>query len=109
MSKSAILKVAALAAAVGSPAAFAQGADAEVGKTYEVTVPADVENPFVGPFGDVHIGKIALQIPGAKKGEKYSVTITAIGPNPFTGLQQASCTYKQVDGDREGKCNAPPS
>ena len=111
MSKSGLLAITALTATLMGASAFAQapGADAEIGKTYEITVPAEVESPFVGQFGDVHIGKIAVQIPGGKKGEKYSVTITAIAPNPFTGLQQASCTYKQVGGDREGKCNSPPA
>lgn len=89
-------------------AVAAQAQDAEVGKKYEVTVAAEVDNPFVGSFGDARIGKIALQIPGAKAGEKYSVTIIAIKENGFTGLQQATCTYEQVGGDRKGQCNAPP-
>jgi predicted RNA-binding protein with TRAM domain len=89
-------------------AAWAEDA-AEVGKSYEVTVVAEVSSPFVGQFGDARIGKTALQIPGAKKGEKYSVTIKSIGSNPFTGLQQAACSFKQIGEERAGECNKPPA
>lgn len=82
--------------------------DAEVGQEYEITIATEEENQYVGPYGQVRIGSIVVQVPNAKAEERYTVTITAIRLNQYSGDRQASCTFEQIDGDREGMCLPAP-
>ena len=82
--------------------------DAEVGMEYEITIETEEDNPYTGPYGEARIGSIVVNVPDAKVEEKYNVTITAIRANQYTGDRQASCTFEQVDGDREGMCIPAP-
>ncbi len=82
--------------------------DAEVGMEYEITIETEEDNPYTGPYGEARIGSIVVNVPDAKVEEKYNVTITAIRANQYTGTRQASCTFEQVDGDREGMCIPAP-
>ena len=82
--------------------------DAEVGQEYEITIATEEENQYVGPYGQVRIGSIVVQVPNAKAEERYTVTITAIRLNQYSGDRQASCTFEQIGGDREGMCLPAP-
>lgn len=91
--------------------AVADGNSAEIGKTYEVTVTTETGNHFTGSFGEGRIGDVVVLVAEGKVGDKFSVTVTAIKLNGFTGMQQASCTFRQIGGERdgrEGQCNPSP-
>ncbi len=83
--------------------------NAEVGQEYEITIATEEENQYTGPYGQVMIGEIFVMVPEAKVGERYTVTVTAIATNQYSGNRQASCEFKQIDGDREGNCLPAPA
>ncbi len=92
-----------------SPAsAPAAAQDVEVGQEYEITIATEEDNQYTGPYGQVMIGEIFVMVPEAKMGERYTVTITAIRLNQYSGDRQASCTFQQIGGDREGMCLPAP-
>jgi len=95
--------------ALASPAT-AQDAeeDAEVGQEYEITIATEEDNQYTGPYGQVRIGSIVVQVPDAKVEERYTVRITAIRQNQYSGDRQASCEFELIDGDREGMCLPAP-
>ncbi len=82
--------------------------DAEVGQEYEITIATEESNQYTGPYGQVRIGSIVVQVPEAKAEERYTVRITAITTNQYSGDRQASCEFEQIDGDREGMCLPAP-
>ena len=83
--------------------------DAEVGQEYEITIATEEDNQYTGPYGQARIGAIVVNVPNAKAEERYTVTITAIRLNQYSGDRQASCTFEQIDGDREGMCLPAPA
>ena len=83
--------------------------DAVVGQEYEITIATEEENQYTGPYGQVKIGEIFIMVPEAKAEERYTVMITAIATNQYSGNRQASCEFKQIDGDREGNCLPAPA
>lgn len=82
--------------------------DAEVGEEYEITIATEEDNQYTGPYGQARIGSVVVNVPNAKAEEKYTVRITNIGQNQYSGDMQASCEFKQIDGDREGMCLPAP-
>ena len=86
----------------------AMAQDAQVGKEYQITIESEQDNQYTGPYGQVKMGKVVIQIPKAKKAEKYKVKITDIKQNQYTGDMQASCDFEQVGGDRKGNCLGAP-
>ena len=95
----------ALALALALPAA---AQDAEVGQEYEITIATEEDNQYTGPYGQVRIGAIVVNVPDAKEGERYNITITAIATNQYSGYRQASCEFEQIGGDRSGMCLPAP-
>ena len=94
--------------AVLALAAPATAQDAEVGQEYEITIATEEDNQYTGPYGQVRIGSIVVNVPDAKMEERYTVTITAIRENQYSGDMQASCTFALINGDREGMCLPAP-
>ena len=82
--------------------------DAEVGQEYEITIETEEDNQYTGPYGQVRLGSVVVNVPNAKVGETYSVRITDIRVNQYTEDRQASCEFGQVDGDRKGMCLPAP-
>lgn len=82
--------------------------DAEVGQEYEITIASEEDNQYTGPYGQVRIGEIIVNVPDAKEGERYNITITAIATNQYSGYRQASCEFEQIGGDRSGMCLPAP-
>jgi len=95
--------------ALASPAT-AQDAeeDAEVGQEYEITIATEEDNQYTGPYRQVRIGAIVVNVPDAKEGERYNITITAIATNQYSGFRQASCEFEQIGGGRSGMCLPAP-
>ena len=91
--------------ALASPAA---AQDAEVGQEYEITIATEEANEYTGPYGQVRIGSIVVNVPDAKVEERYTVRITAIATNQYSGDRQASCEFEQIGGNREGMCLPAP-
>jgi hypothetical protein len=83
------------AAAAPAPAT-ANGASVEVGKTYEITIAREIENPAIGANGVTRIGDADVRIPNAKVGERYKVKVLALGTNQFT--QRTEATVQKVSG-----------
>jgi len=86
----------------------ASAQDAEVGQEYEITIATEEDNQYTGPYGQVRIGAIVVNVPDAKEGERYNITITAIATNQYSGYRQASCEFEQIGGDRSGMCLPAP-
>ena len=86
----------------------AAGQDAEVGEEYEITIATEEDNQYTGPYGQVRLGSVVVNVPNAKVDEKYKVTITEIRVNQYSDERQASCDFEQVGGDRTGECLAAP-
>ncbi len=86
----------------------ASAQDAEVGQEYEITIATEEDNQYTGPYGQVRIGAIVVNVPDAKEGERYNITITAIATNQYSGYRQASCEFEQIGGDRRGMCLPAP-
>ncbi len=82
--------------------------DAEVGMEYEITIATEESNQYTGPYGQVRIGTIVVNVPNAKVDERYNIRITAIAQNQYSGDRQASCEFKLIGGDREGMCLPAP-
>ncbi len=82
--------------------------DAEVGQEYEITIETEEDNQYTGPYGQVRLGSVVVNVPNAKVDERYSVRITDIRVNQYTEDRQASCEFEQVDGDRKGMCLPAP-
>ena len=82
--------------------------DAEVGQEYEITIATEESNQYTGPYGQVRLGSIVVNVPNAKVDEKYTVSITEIRVNQYTDERQASCDFEQIGGDRRGMCLAAP-
>ncbi len=82
--------------------------DAEVGEEYEITIATEESNQYTGPYGQVRLGSVVVNVPNAKVDEKYKVSITDIRVNQYTDQRQASCDFEQVGGDRKGECLAAP-
>ena len=82
--------------------------DAEVGEEYEITIETEEDNQYTGPYGQVKMGDVVINVPNAKVDETYRVTITDIRVNQYSGDRQASCDFEQVGGDREGMCLGAP-
>ena len=82
--------------------------DAEVGKEYEITIATEEDNQYTGPYGQVRIGSVVVNVPNAKAEERYSVRITEIRVNQYTDDRQASCEFEQIGGDRKGMCLGAP-
>ena len=82
--------------------------DAEVGQEYEITIASEEDNQYTGPYGQVRIGAIVVNVPDAKEGERYNITITAIATNQYSGFRQASCEFEQIGGGRSGMCLPAP-
>ncbi len=82
--------------------------DAEVGQEYEITIATEEDNQYTGPYGQAKIGEIVVNVPDGKAEERYNVRITAIRLNQYSGDRQASCTFAQINGDREGMCLPAP-
>jgi hypothetical protein len=95
-------------AAVLALASPASAQDAVVGQEYEITIATEENNQYTGPYGQVRIGSIVVQVPDAMVEERYLVRITAIRQNQYSGDRQASCEFEQIDGDREGMCLPAP-
>jgi len=96
------------AAAVLVLALPATAQDAEVGQEYEITIATEESNQYTGPYGQVRLGSVVVNVPNAKVDEKYTVSITAIRVNQYTDERQASCDFEQIGGDRRGMCLAAP-
>ncbi len=86
----------------------ASAQDAEVGQEYEITIATEESNQYTGPYGQVRIGSIVVNVPDAKVEEKYTVKITAIRQNQYSGDRQASCEFELIGGDRTGMCLPAP-
>ena len=86
----------------------ASAQDAEVGQEYEITIETEEDNQYTGPYGQVRLGSVVVNVPNAKVDERYSVRITDIRVNQYTEDRQASCEFEQVDGDRKGMCLPAP-
>ena len=82
--------------------------DAEVAEEYEITIATEESNQYTGPYGQVRLGSVVINVPNAKVDEKYTVNITAIRVNQYTDERQASCNFELLDGDRKGECLAAP-
>ena len=82
--------------------------DAQVGKEYEITIETEMDNQYTGPYGEVKIGSIVVNVPNAKVKERYKVKITAIKENQYTGNKQASCDFEQLGGSKKGMCIGAP-
>ena len=82
--------------------------DAEVGQEYEITIETEEDNQYTGPYGQVRLGSVVVNVPNAKVGETYSVRITDIRVNQYSQDRQASCEFEQVDGDKKGECLGAP-
>jgi predicted RNA-binding protein with TRAM domain len=82
--------------------------DAEVGEEYEITIATEEDNQYTGPYGQVRIGSVVVNVPNAKAEERYSVRITEIRVNQYTDDRQASCEFEQIGGDRKGMCLGAP-
>ena len=96
------------AAAVLVLALPATAQDAEVGQEYEITIATEESNQYTGPYGQVRLGSVVVNVPNAKVDEKYTVSITEILVNQYTDERQASCDFEQIGGDRRGMCLAAP-
>ena len=86
----------------------ASAQDAEVGQEYEITIATEESNQYTGPYGQVRIGAIVVNVPDAKEGERYNIRITAIATNQYSGDRQASCEFELIGGDRSGMCLPAP-
>ena len=64
--------------------------DAEVGQEYEITIATEESNQYTGPYGQVRLGSVVVNVPNAKVDEKYTVSITEIRVNQYTDERQAS-------------------
>ena len=82
--------------------------DAEVGQEYEITIATEESNQYTGPYGQVRLGSVVVNVPNAKVDEKYTVSITEIRVNQYTDERQASFDFEQIGGDRRGMCLAAP-
>ena len=82
--------------------------DPEVGEDYEITIATEESNQYTGPYGQVRLGSVVVNVPNAKVDEKYTVSITEIRVNQYTDERQASCDFEQIGGDRRGMCLAAP-
>jgi len=86
----------------------ASAQDAEVGQDYEITIATEESNQDTGPYGQVRIGSIVINVPDAKAEERYNIRITAIATNQYSGDRQASCEFELIGGDRTGMCLPAP-
>ena len=74
--------------------------DAEVAEEYEITIATEESNQYTGPYGQVRLGSVVINVPNAKVDEKYNGQHHRHTGEPIHG-REASVVQLRAIGRRQ--------